>query len=182
MREMPFNLRYALDRRQRFIPHTRIWGMGTTVSASLMFIVLVIGTLFCIMTVDPIGTILLGILAFLFFILYGRFFSGLLEIIITPIKEMDVTIGKMTAGILIDGERWMISLDGIISINRFQDDIWTLQHESGTVLNIPVSILRDDEIYYIQKTIELGCSEDIAQTMIEHNNQISHILNNKEEA
>lgn len=92
----PFELRYDLNRRQRLIPHLRIWG-----PVGLLFLagppVLLASAL--------VNTwwVALGLVPLLW--VGQAFYTGVLDVILHPVRPMDVRIEEQALGILFGSQR-----------------------------------------------------------------------------
>jgi len=173
MAQVLFHLRYTLNRRQRLVPHLRIW----TPTA-----VILVATLFVFFLLEAyLSSIVFGFFAFLLLIVFRRMFRGILDVIFVPVRRMDVTFetgadGAVAAGILITSERWYLFLDGITDIQRLQKDTWTLQHFNGTVLHISALAITDDQIRFIRSVPERGRTPEGIKAVIERGKRIQEIM------
>jgi len=87
MTQVLFHLRYTLSRRQRFILLIRAW--------SLPFVVLVISLLlFFLVQTFLQCSIVFGLFSLLLLICFQQIFRVLVEVILVPKREMDVTFEK----------------------------------------------------------------------------------------
>jgi hypothetical protein len=176
----PFHLRYSLSRAQRFVPHLRIWGMPLTL--------LVVGLFgfFCVMAVmsawlfNVMGLIGFGVLAVFLFVLFRGLLVGLLDVLLVPVRNMDVIIEENAAGILLGGERWYLFLDGITRIDRFRDDTWTIQHCNGSVLHIAAAELSPEQLAYIRAAMERSRTPEGVRAVIERGQRIQAILDSEQ--
>jgi len=142
---VPFQLHYDLDRRQRLTPHLVIWAPFAPVAAIIIVASLILA----------IGHSLFWLIGVFVGILFSRgLFVGLLDVLIHPVRHVDIIVQENGLGFLDGGERWWISLDGIIRIGKIREDTWTLQHHNGTVINIPVSVISDEQVAHIRAAAE----------------------------
>ncbi len=154
MLELPFQLRYTLSRSQRLIPHLRIWGVGYG-----PFVVIVLG-FFCVQLGMAIaawdwkGAAVFGALSVAVVLLCRGFFVGLLDVLLIRKREMDILVEEETAGIMMGGERWYIHLDGVTDIRKYRADTWTIRHFNGTVLNVPVWAISDEQLAHFAEGME----------------------------
>src|SRR5437588_7740880 len=106
MAEVPFELRYQLSRRQRLVLHLRIWGVVYTPFVVVVF------TFFCVQTIVNAcsltwaGVAVFGGLALGVFILLRGLFVGLLDVLLVPVRSVDLRIEENGLGFLVGGERW----------------------------------------------------------------------------
>ena len=141
----PFQLQYELNRRQRLIPHLVIWGQY------LPAYIIVAGCLI-FASVHWSPWLLLGLIAVLR--LTKGFFIGLSNIITQPKHEMDILVEENGLGYLAGGERWWVPLDGVLKVGKIHPDVWTVFHYNGTVINIPVGVITDEQIKHLQSKAE----------------------------
>lgn len=144
MQELPFQLHYDLDRGQRLIPHLALWG-----PISLLIVALCAGVVwFALSTSVWFAILLLPVMWF-----FSGFFLGLLDVAFCPVRSMDIVVEENGLGFLAGGERWFVFLDGVSSIRRYRDDVWTILHWNGTVINIPVSAITDDQLQCLKTAV-----------------------------
>jgi hypothetical protein len=182
MPEVPFQLQYTLSRSQRLIPHLGTWGLlGCWGLANLALLLLILG-FFCTMiaawAIDGNWRESAGFAIFavgLLFLFQGLF-RGLLDVIRVPARPMDILFQENAAGILIGDERWWLFLDGITSIEQYRNDVWTIRHWNGSVLNIPTSAITDDQMQWIRAAMERGRTPEGRQAVIERGRRIEPIL------
>lgn len=136
----PFHLQYELSRRQRLIPHLDIWarypGLFIMLGASVVAA--------CILSLW-----LLPLVAGSLWLLRG-FFVGLIDVAIWPRRPMDVVVEEKGIGFLGGGERWWVSLDGLLAVRKICPDVWTVFHHNGTVINIPTSVISEEQVTHLQ--------------------------------
>ncbi|MCC6695890.1 MAG: hypothetical protein IT365_09715 [Candidatus Hydrogenedentes bacterium] len=175
MANTPFELRYALSRMQRLVPHLRIWGVGWTLFVVLLFLFFCVQTLRSIVLTDLLGIAVFGGLAFGVFFLYRGMFTGLLDVMVIPVRHMDIIVEENAAGVLIGSERWYLFLDGITDLRKFRDDTWTLQHVNGSVLHIAASTITEDQIAHFRTGMERGRTREGIRAVIERGRRIKAI-------
>lgn len=180
MHDLPVHLRYTLDRKQRLVPHLRIWGKGLSIAATLAFIFFFSQTIYCIVVLEPIGTLLLGTIAFLIYALGRRLFNGLWDALVTQVRVMDIIIDDQTLGLLMDDERWYLFLDGFVSIDQYYEDVWTLQHFNGAVVNIPTSVIDPETLNLIRRQMKHARTPEGIREVIERGRNIQQILDGRE--
>jgi hypothetical protein len=170
-------LRYGLNRRQRLVPHVRIWGWTLTLVAPpllLFFLVQTTVSTFNAMWLNALG---FGVLAFLLFLFLGEFFLGLFDALLIPVRHMDVIIEDNAAGIMLGKERWYLFLDGITELRKFRDDVWTIRHFNGFVLHIAADAIHEELIAHIRAAMERGQTPEGIQAAIERGKRIREIEN-----
>jgi len=169
MAKVLFHLNYSLNRRQRLIPHLRIWTFPLVILVVLLFVFFVIESI-----LSSIGFFVFAILLFVFF---KSLFRGLLEVLFVPIRRMDITFetndyDDMAAGILIGKNRWYLFLDGITSIEKLQKNTWTLLHYNGMVLHISASAITEDQISFIRSVADQGHTPEGIRKVVERGKRI----------
>lgn len=142
---LPFTLRYELTRRQRLIPHLKIWWpfapfMITCSAGALLGVAY--GSWW-----------LLGALAFFLFLVRG-FFVGLFDVIVVPRRPVDLVVERKGLGFLAGKERWFLMLDGLIGFDEFTPGVWTLRHWNGTVINIPGPLLDQEQVAFFRGWVD----------------------------
>lgn len=157
MIQLPFQIRYQLNRRQRLIPHLRLWGPHGLL-AVLGLAGLLVGLSFSWWAVVP----LLGWLWF-----YGNFFRGLLDVLLRSRALMDLEIQENGLGFLAGGERWWLFLDGFTSIEQQTPGVWTLLHHNGCVVNIPVDAITAEQLEHIRAAAARGQTPEGIRAVIE---------------
>jgi hypothetical protein len=174
--QIPFQLRYSLSRAQRLVPHLHIWGRFYTPFAVLMLLFFLVQTVVSVCMLSASGVVLFGGLTLGCFALLRGLYVGLLDVLLVPVREMDVIIEENAAGILAGGERWYLFLDGILDIRRFRDDTWTVQHYNGTVLHIAADAITEEQVDYLKAAMERGRTPEGVRAVIERGRQIEQIL------
>ncbi len=176
MPQFPVNLRYTLSRRQRLVPHLRIWGPVWCPCVLSLF--LFVGSVavehalkgnFC-QAMFFVGLALGGV------ILLRPMFVGLFDVLLVPRRDMDVAIDENGAGFLIGAERWWLWLDSFTDMRKFRADTWTLQHWNGCVLHIAASAIGEDLIDHIRTKMEFGRTPEGFQAAAERGRRIQAIL------
>src|SRR5258708_40236542 len=100
MAEVPFELRYPLSRRQRLVPHLRIWGVAYTPFVVVVFIFFCVQTIASVCSLNWAGVAVFGALAFGVFILLRGLFVGLLDVLLVSVRSMDVRVEENGLGFL----------------------------------------------------------------------------------
>ena len=150
-----FTLRYELTRRQRLIPHLRLWA-PYSVGALIMVSVAIALAVWDVVSIPPVPRWLLWLSFFLFVLLpfvffFKGFLGALLNVLLVRTHPMDLIIKKDTLGVSVLGQRFWFSLDGTLSFRRYTDDTWTLYHQSGQIVTIPTSELTEDQVKHFQE-------------------------------
>src|SRR5260370_40751487 len=116
MATVPFQLQYELSRRERLIPHVRIWGPFAFVIPLAL-----LGFLYFSISVD--WRFVLPILPCIW--LFGNLFVGLADPIFQRTVQMDLQVEENAVGLLIGKERSWLFLDGFLSIEQLTKGVWT---------------------------------------------------------
>jgi len=182
MPEIPFHLRYTLSRSQRLVPHLRIWGLPLTLFVVPMFLFFCVQTVVAACLLSGFGLAVFGGLTLVGLVLYRGLFVGLLDVLLVPVRRMDVLAEENAAGILIGSERWYLFLDGITDLRKFSDDTWTVQHFNGCVLHIAADAIRDDQVAHLRAAMERGRTPEGIRAVIERGKRIQAILDSEREA
>ena len=142
---LPAHLTYRLSRRQRLIPHLKLWGpMGP---AYVFFFAWSVFAAFA-----SSGWFSLAAIVTLWF---GRgYILGLFDVLARSTRPMDILIEPLGIGYLAAGDRWYVHMDGVLSIQELLSGVWTVSHHNGTVFNIPTDVMPDDCVDHIRNAIE----------------------------
>lgn len=81
-----------------------------------------------------------------FFLLCRGFFIGLLDVIRCPKRHMDIIVEERGLGYMADGKRWYMTLSGISLIRKGCSDVWTMLHDNGSVINIPIEAISTEQV------------------------------------
>jgi hypothetical protein len=155
MTQVPFQLRYELNRRQRLVPHLVIWLPylpGTLIVLGAATFPVVYGSLW-----------LLPLLIVPLWMLSG-FVFGCIDVIVRPVKQMDIIVEENGLGFLAGSERWWIFLDGVIKIGRIDEHTWTVFHFNGTVINIPVWAITEVQVAHLVSAMKRRHTPEGIQT------------------
>lgn len=172
MTQVPFHLQYTLNRRQRLVPHVRIWGVLLTLLVPSLFL------FFCTMAVvkacslDWLNLVGFGALALGLFALFRSLLIGLGDVLLIRSRRMDVIIEENAAGVLLGKERWYLFLDGINRIDRLHPDVRTLQHFNGCILHIAAAAISEEQLDHIRQAMERGQTPAGIQAVIERGRRI----------
>jgi hypothetical protein len=165
MAEVPFSLCYDLSRRQRLIPHLRIWQPLIP-----LILVVLVGSApalawrwWCVLF--PLGWVWL----------FRGFFVGLADVLLRPVVHMDLRVEENGLGFLAGGERWWLFLDGLVSIQELTPGVWTLQHWHGSVVHIPAAVITDDQLAHLRAAMERGRRPEQVQAVIERGRAIARL-------
>ncbi|HEY8504498.1 MAG TPA: hypothetical protein VIL46_07940 [Gemmataceae bacterium] len=162
---MPFELRYTLSRRQRLVPHLKLWG-PLSVVVPLVLAVLV-ANLF------RAWWVALPALAWVW--LFRNFFRGLADVALRRTVTMDLRIEENGLGFLAGGERWWLFLDGLIRIEQLTPGVWTLQHWNGAVVNIPAGAITDSQLAHLRAAMERGRTPEGVRAVVERGRGIAEL-------
>jgi hypothetical protein len=86
-----------------------------------------------------------------------------IDVIVHPVRQMDIVVEQNSLGFLAGDQRWSIHLGGILKIGRICSDTWTVYHYNGTVINIPVSAITQDQVDHLVAARQRGI-----EALIEH--------------
>jgi hypothetical protein len=179
MPEVPFHLQYTLNRRQRIVPHFRIWGVASSFFILSLFTFFVFAAVLNVAKGRLSDGAFFALFALLVFLLLRGLFVGIIDVILTRQRMIDVLVEDNAAGILFGGERRWLFLDGIIEIRKYRKDVWTLRHHNGAVLNIPVTKISEQQLHHIKTIMERGHTPEGIKAVIERGRRITEILNEK---
>ncbi len=138
--ELPFELQYTLNRRQRFVPHMGIWKLYWP----LVILVLLASPYFMI---DYGAWFVLVLIAGAFAI--KGFFVGLADVLVHATRPMDLVVDAQRLGILDGRQRRWLDLQEIISMVKIHPHVWTLQFHGGEVIHIPDTVITDRQALHI---------------------------------
>jgi hypothetical protein len=182
MPQIPFHLRYELSRRQRLVPYLRIWGTPLALFVVVMFLFFCVQAVVSACSLSGMGVVVFAGLALFVLVLYHGLFVGLLDVLLVPVRCMDVIVEEDAAGVLIGSERWYLFLDGITDLRKFCDDTWTIQHFNGCMLHIAASAIGEDQIAHLRAAMERGRTPEGIRAVIERGKRITEILEAEREA
>jgi hypothetical protein len=177
MTQIPFHLRYTLSRSQRLVTTLRIhWGLPWTLFILCLFSFFCIRTIVSAWSLSGIGLAVFGGLALFVFLSHRGLFVGLIDVLLVPVRRMDVIVEENAAGILFGTERWYLFLDGITGLRRFSDNTWTIQHYNGTTFLVDASAISEDQIDYLKAAMERGRTPEGFKVVVERGKRIEQIL------
>lgn len=141
MADVPFRLRYGLTRRHRLAVELTPWlpALGATVgfAVGVLFLGRVVSPLFYALLLLPV-------------VLYRGFFRLLHDLVANPLRPVDVLVEADRLGVLLDGRRRWLALDGVIQLYKSGRDAWTLLHLNGSVLTIPADAITREQVQFLQ--------------------------------
>jgi len=175
MAEVPFEIRYRLSRWQRLVPHLRIWGVAYTPFVVVLFLFFCVQAIVNLCSLTWAGVAVFGGLAFGLFILFRGLFVGLLDVLLVPVRDMDIRVEENGLGILVGSERWWLFLDGLTSIKQLTAGVWTLQHWNGSVIHIPADAITDAQLAYLRAAMERGRTPEGVQAVIERGRRFAEL-------
>lgn len=137
-----FHLRYTLNRRQRLAVELYPWlpAMAGTIG-------FLIGALYLILFVSAwfILLVLLPVIA------YRGLFAFIFDIAFRAKQPVEVIVEEERLGVLVDGNRRVLALDGIFQVCRSETGAtWTILHLDGTVLTIPSDAIANEQLDYFK--------------------------------
>jgi hypothetical protein len=165
MVQLPFHLRYTLNRRQRLVPHLCIWEAGGLLA--------VFGLAGALLALAWNWWPLLFLAGWVW--LFGNFFRGLLDVLLRPRVEMDLEIQENGLGVLAGGRRWWLFLDGFLRIERLTAGVWTLQHFNGCVVHIPIDAITAEQLEYLRAAAARGRTPEGIRAAIERGRRLEQI-------
>jgi hypothetical protein len=95
------------------------------------------------------------------------FILGLVNVIAVPMQHMDIIVEENGLGYATKSDRLWIFLDGIIRIQKYSIDTWTVFHHNGTIIIIPVDAIDEQYIDHMRKKGEWGRTPEGVQAVIE---------------
>ncbi len=164
------HIEYDLSRRQRLVAHCGVWApyvvglIVITGGGTVLFVDLTV-------SVSP----WLAPLILLPLWLTRGFIIGLINVIFVGVQHMDVIVEENGLGYAIDSDRFWIFLDGIIRIQKYSRDTWTISHHNGTVISIPTTAIEERYVEHMRKKGEWGRTPEGVQAVIERGKQIVQI-------
>lgn len=138
----PFHLHFSLTRRQRLVVELYPWLPAIAGTTGFL-----IGTLYLVLFVSAwfLLLVLLPVVA------YRGLFAFALDIAFRARQPVDIVIEEERLGVLIDGNRRWLNLDGIFQVFRSETgSTWTVLHLDGTVLTIPADAIAIDQLDYLK--------------------------------
>lgn len=165
MAVVPFELRYSLSRRERLVPHLKLWGpLSVLVPAVLALLV-----------ASAFVTWWAGLWAVVWSLLFRNFFRGLADVAFRRSAVMDLRVEENGLGLLAGGERWWLFLDGLTGIDQLTAGVWTLQHWNGSVVHIPAAVIGDEQLAYLRAAMAQGRTPEGVQAVIERGRRLAEM-------
>jgi hypothetical protein len=131
---------------------------------------------------DGLAVMVFGGLAAGLLLFCRGLFAGLMDAILVPVRNMDVTLEENAVGILFGNERWYLFLDCVIELRKYRDDVWTVRHSNGTVLHISAAAISDDQLDCIRAAMEHGRTPEGVMAVVERGRRIREIMDRDSEA
>lgn len=170
---------YSLTRRQRLIPHLRIWGPIYVPFALALLGFFAIRTAFAVFSLEWMAIFTFGGL-FIFFVFFLRgMIVGLLDVLFVPTREMDITIENNGLGVMLDETRWYLFLDGVTRLTEYVDGLWTVEYWNGSVVHIPKHLISSDHLDHIRERMAYGLTADGVTETIERGKRIQELTRNE---
>jgi hypothetical protein len=140
----PIELRYVLTRRQRWVPHWKLWRGYLPI-----YTVLLVGATLAVRQ----SWWFLPVPIFLV-ILFRGLFVGTLNVLLVRRQAMDIRIEQNGLGFLVGGDRWWFFLDGLSAVEMLTPGVWTVRHWNGSVVNVPSELLSDSQLNFLRDWVE----------------------------
>ena len=168
------HIEYDLSRRQRLAVHLDRW------VPCLPGLVLVVGGSIVLITALACAVSrwfrLLWVVPLLFAVgQFWGFLRGLVNVVFVPLQHMDIIVEETALGFMARGERFWVFLDGIKRIEKHSQDIWTIVHRNGTVINIPIAAIDERYIDHMRTIAEKRKTPEGVQAVIERGRRIAEI-------
>ena len=139
---MHAELQYDLTRKQRLLPHIRVWGV-----TQIFVIIGLIGVGAAVMH----GSWRIAPFVALLVLWGGRgYITGLINVILVKSHHMEIRIEDNGLEFMAGKDRWYIYLDGLTAIRNLEKTVWTIQHWNGTIVNIPKKDLTEDVLNFLR--------------------------------
>jgi hypothetical protein len=187
MIELPFHLCCELNRRQRLLPHLKIWGALVPFTVIGLIVLLMSMTRFWwlpgLAATDAEPTVgvltrmtgfwwLYGLAALCLGWLFRGMFIGFLDVVVHRVVSMELLIEDNAMRL---GDNGWLFLDGFTSMQELTRGVWTLQHWHGYVVNIPTTAIADDQVEHLKLAIERGRRPEEIQKVIERGRLIQRL-------
>ncbi len=140
------HIEYDLSRRQRLVAHLGVWApyflglilIGGGGTALFVFLAVSVSPWLALLILLPLG-------------LVRGFIIGLVNVILVGVHHMDVIVEENGLGYAFESDRLWIFFDGIIRIQKYSKDTWTIVHYNGTVVSIPTAAIEERYINHMGK-------------------------------
>ena len=147
-----FRLRYKLTRRQRLVPHLRIWAPHLPPHLIVGLSFMIAAVIVSISRPDIPYSFSFSVALLPPLLSLRGYIVGLLNVLLFPTVRIDMIVQEKTLGLKTTfGVRmWTTAFDGTRSFEQYADDTWTLFLYNGAVITIPSSELTEDQIEHFQ--------------------------------
>lgn len=172
----PVQLRYSLSRRQRLAALVCEWGWWTPLVVLPLEVFFVVQTVGSLWAWSLAGVAVFGGLAFGMGILFAGLIGGVVDVLISKLRDVDIELREDAAGILLGDERWYLFLDGITDIRESPRGLWKIRHHNGHVLWIPVDAISDEQIEFLRAAMIRGHTPEGIRAVIERGKRIEAIM------
>ncbi len=103
------------------------------------------------------------------------FIIGFVNVIFVGVQHMDVIVEENGLGYATESGRFWIFLDGIIRIQNYSKDTWTISHHNGTVISIPTAAIEERYVEHMRQKGEWGKTPEGVQAVIDRGKQIVQV-------
>ncbi len=139
---VPFRLRYALGRRDRFAveftPHMPAAAAALGFTSGIVYLAAVVSPWFAVLLAWP-AYMTRNVLSFL------------AELLVVSARPVDVLVEADRMGLLVGTERVWLYLDGLIQVYRTDGGrTWTVLHFNGSVLLVPAGAITAEQVLFLQ--------------------------------
>ena len=139
---VPFHLRYTVNRRQRLAVELPPWlpclAASLSFTVAVTYLSAIVHPAFCFLLPLP-------------FILCRGFFVFLLELLAYSTRPVDVIFEADRFGVLVDSERYWLSLGGVFQVYRNESrTAWILLHLNGSILTIPNHVITTEQLDFLK--------------------------------
>jgi hypothetical protein len=178
MAEVPFELDFALSRRQRIALLRHDWGalfVPFALFAIAVFIFFCVQTAVSVWSLSWPGIAVFGGLALGMLVLHRALLGGLVDVLLVPVRRVNLRVEDNGLGFFIGRERWWLFLDGITSIEQQVAGIWTLRHWNGWVIHIPAGAISDSQLAYLRSQMDNGRTPEGVRAVIERGRRLAEL-------
>ena len=138
---LPVMLEFDLNRRQRLVPHVKIWGR---LNLAIVFVS-------AVPLIFPSVWALIPLLVFC--CLFPGYFAGLANAVLIPRQTVRCSIHESHLELTLkQKETVYVFLDGIFQPSEYEESVWTLEHWHGLVINIPKKVVSVDLLAHLKKS------------------------------
>jgi len=161
------HIEYDLSRRQRLVAHFGVWApylvglivIGGGGTALVVYLAVSVSPWFALLILLPL------------FLVRG-FIIGLVNVIFVGVHHMDVIVEENGLGYATQSDRLWIFLDGIIWIQKYSKDTWTISHHNGTVISIGTAAIEERYIQHMRSKMEWGKTPEGVQAVVDRGKRI----------